>query len=78
MLRQLNEVVTHALPGEHPANADWTIDQGWDGYTPSEHAVWKTLFERQTRLLPAERATSSSPACAPFPSLPMAFPISAD
>lgn len=35
-----------------PARADWTIDQGWSGYTPAQHAVWKTLFERQTRLLP--------------------------
>ena len=31
---------------------DWTIDQGWDGYTAEDHAVWKTLFERQTQLLP--------------------------
>jgi phenylalanine-4-hydroxylase len=35
-----------------PQRPDWTIDQGWDRYTPAEHAVWKTLFERQTRLLP--------------------------
>ncbi|APW40044.1 phenylalanine 4-monooxygenase [Rhodoferax koreense] len=35
-----------------PAGADWTIDQGWKNYTPQEHAVWKTLFERQSRLLP--------------------------
>jgi phenylalanine-4-hydroxylase len=34
-------------------NADWTIPQGWENYTPAEHGVWKTLFERQTRLLPA-------------------------
>ena len=32
--------------------ADWTIDQGWERYTPEEHAVWKILFERQTALLP--------------------------
>ncbi len=38
-----------AAPTERP---DWTIDQGWERYTASEHAVWKTLFERQTRLLP--------------------------
>ncbi len=35
-----------------PHNPDWTIDQGWDRYTPEEHAVWTTLFERQSRLLP--------------------------
>jgi phenylalanine-4-hydroxylase len=38
-----------AAPNERP---DWTIDQGWERYSASEHAVWKTLFERQTRLLP--------------------------
>jgi phenylalanine-4-hydroxylase len=31
---------------------DWTIDQGWRNYTAVEHATWKTLFERQTKLLP--------------------------
>jgi phenylalanine-4-hydroxylase len=35
-----------------PARADWTIDQDWDNYGAAEHAVWKTLFERQTKLLP--------------------------
>ena len=35
-----------------PQRADWTIDQGWSGYTPAQHAVWRTLFDRQTRLLP--------------------------
>ena len=32
--------------------ADWTIDQGWQNYSAAEHATWKTLFERQTQLLP--------------------------
>jgi phenylalanine-4-hydroxylase len=42
------------VPGSTTPNArpDWTIDQGWERYTAGEHAVWKTLFERQTRLLP--------------------------
>ena len=35
-----------------PERPDWTIDQGWERYTEEEHAVWKTLFERQSRLLP--------------------------
>jgi phenylalanine-4-hydroxylase len=35
-----------------PANADWTIPQGWERYTAADHATWTTLFERQTRLLP--------------------------
>jgi phenylalanine-4-hydroxylase len=34
------------------AAADWTIDQGWDAYTPEEHAVWDTLYDRQAALLP--------------------------
>jgi phenylalanine-4-hydroxylase len=38
-----------ALPPQRP---DWTIDQGWERYTAEEHAVWRTLFERQRRLLP--------------------------
>ena len=35
-----------------PRRADWTIPQEWDRYSATEHATWKTLFERQTRLLP--------------------------
>ncbi|MDB5694507.1 MAG: phenylalanine 4-monooxygenase [Sphingomonas bacterium] len=44
---------THVLdrPPEGAA-ADWTIPQGWDSYTPEEHATWDTLFARQTKLLP--------------------------
>ena len=41
-----------AAAGLVPVRADWTIDQGWDRYTAPEHAVWKTLFERQSQLLP--------------------------
>ena len=63
MQRQLNDHATEAsataakhglAAGEsaRPERADWTIDQGWDRYTPAEHGVWKTLFERQTKLLP--------------------------
>ena len=35
-----------------PARADWTVDQGWADYTEEQHGIWKTLFERQSRLLP--------------------------
>ncbi|MBU1357168.1 MAG: phenylalanine 4-monooxygenase [Gammaproteobacteria bacterium] len=56
MLRQLNEHssdTAHRGPASGtPARPDWTIDQGWERYTAEEHAVWRTLFERQTRLLP--------------------------
>ena len=31
--------------------ADWTVPQRWDDYTPTEHAVWDTLFARQSAML---------------------------
>jgi phenylalanine-4-hydroxylase len=31
---------------------DWTIDQQWESYSATEHRVWKTLYERQARMLP--------------------------
>ena len=55
MLQQLKEHVKHGLAAgtdQRPERPDWTIDQGWRQYTPQEHAVWKTLFERQSKLLP--------------------------
>ena len=43
----------HGLAGgQAPERPDWSIDQGWSNYSAEEHAVWKTLFERQSRLLP--------------------------
>lgn len=50
---------------------DWTIDQGWRYYTAAEHAVWKTLFERQTQLLPGR-------ACDEFVQGMRELPIAAD
>jgi len=35
-----------------PDSADWTVPQHWERYTEQDHATWKTLFERQARLLP--------------------------
>ena len=58
------------MPVDAPRNADWTIDQGWASYTPAEHAVWTTLFERQTRLLPGR-------ACDAFVEGMRQLPISA-
>jgi len=54
MLQELKEIAKHGLAaGDHqPERPDWTVDQGWANYSPQEHAVWKTLFERQGRLLP--------------------------
>lgn len=52
MMGTQQEQTKHGLAaGMAPENPDWTIDQGWEHYTPQEHAVWKTLFERQSRLL---------------------------
>jgi phenylalanine-4-hydroxylase len=51
--------------------ADWTIDQGWESYTAAEHAVWRTLFGRQAKLLPGR-------ACAEFLAGMTALPIGAD
>lgn len=31
--------------------ADFVIEQRWDAYTPQEHAVWSTLYERQIEVL---------------------------
>jgi len=31
--------------------SDWTIPQDWSSYTAQEHAVWDTLFARQSRML---------------------------
>ena len=38
------------------ANADWTIDQGWNAYTAEEHETWDILFERQSKMLPGRAA----------------------
>ncbi len=78
MLRQLNEhsseSTKHGLAAgdaAKPERPDWTIDQGWDAYTPAEHGVWKTLFERQSKLLPGR-------ACDEFVEGMRNLPIGAD
>ena len=30
---------------------DFAIEQNWDDYSEEQHAIWRTLFERQQRLL---------------------------
>ncbi|WP_269532129.1 phenylalanine 4-monooxygenase [Chitinimonas sp. BJYL2] len=47
------EKIKHGLAAGDmaPPSPDWTIDQGWANYTAEEHAVWKTLYERQIKLL---------------------------
>ncbi|MDR6859558.1 phenylalanine 4-monooxygenase [Variovorax guangxiensis] len=80
MLQQLKELDTDKTKAKHglaagdagrPARADWTIDQGWDAYTDAEHGVWKTLFERQSKLLPGR-------ACDEFVEGMRNLPIGAD
>ncbi|HEX3673786.1 MAG TPA: phenylalanine 4-monooxygenase [Rhizomicrobium sp.] len=42
-----------ALRAEHPEiRGDFTIDQHWERYGAAEHGVWRTLFERQSKVLP--------------------------
>jgi phenylalanine-4-hydroxylase len=50
---------------------DYTIPQRWEHYSAQDHAVWKTLFERQTALLPGL-------ACAEFVEGMRQLPISAE
>lgn len=41
-----------ALRGDYSAvKDDFTIDQGWERYTDADHAMWRTLFDRQSALL---------------------------
>lgn len=68
------ETTKHGLAaGAHsaPLRADWTIDQGWANYTAQDHATWRTLFERQSRLLQGR-------ACDAFMQGLRDLPISAD
>jgi phenylalanine-4-hydroxylase len=54
-----------------PRRADWTIEQNWPAYTSAEHAVWRTLYERQAKLLPGR-------ACAEYLAGMAELPIGAD
>jgi phenylalanine-4-hydroxylase len=54
-----------------PHRADWTIDQDWESYAAADHAVWRTLYERQARLLPGR-------ACAEYLAGMQALPIGVD
>jgi phenylalanine-4-hydroxylase len=74
MQRQLIENTKHGLAAgldARPDSPDWTIDQGWARYTAAEHATWRTLYERQTRLLPGR-------ACDEFVQGMQALPIGPD
>ncbi len=42
--------------GYVPVYTTAVIEQPWDRYTPTDHATWASLFERQQALLPARAA----------------------
>ncbi|HEY1721457.1 MAG TPA: phenylalanine 4-monooxygenase [Magnetospirillaceae bacterium] len=57
-----------------PERADWTIDQNWERYTAAEHGVWRTLFERQQKLLIGRACDSFISGMADLPIGPEAIP----
>jgi phenylalanine-4-hydroxylase len=67
----MNESSPGGAAAPAPQRPDWTIDQRWERYTAEEHGVWKTLFERQSRLLPGR-------ACDAFVEGMRALPLGAD
>ncbi|KAF0177889.1 MAG: phenylalanine-4-hydroxylase [Alphaproteobacteria bacterium] len=47
-----NAPTAHGLRGDYSAmRADWTIAQPVGSYTSADHALWRTLYERQTKLV---------------------------
>ena len=70
-LRRSALLITETSGQNEAKRPDWTIDQGWHAYTAQDHATWKTLFQRQTQLLPGR-------ACDEFVQGMRDLPISAD
>ena len=65
----------HGIVGGYvPERADWTIDQNWSAYTPEAHATWKTLFERQIRLIPGRASQAYMDGLAQLPITPDEIP----
>jgi len=52
----------------------WIIDQRWEHYTAADHAVWKTLFERQHALLPGRVCTQYESGMDALPIAPDRIP----
>jgi phenylalanine-4-hydroxylase len=47
-----NAPTTHGLRGDYSGMApDWTVAQPFADYTPDEHALWRTLYQRQSTLI---------------------------
>jgi phenylalanine-4-hydroxylase len=47
-----NAPTAHGLRGDYSAmRADWTVAQPVETYTAQDHALWRTLYQRQTKLV---------------------------
>ena len=45
---------THGLRGDYSRmGADWTVTQDMGAYSSEDHALWRTLYQRQSRLVKA-------------------------
>src|SRR5437764_14980502 len=44
--------VTNLRGDYSKAGADYSVEQDWSRYTPEEHALYRRLFERQSKLVP--------------------------
>ena len=40
------------------ANEDWTVPQNWQLFSADDHAMWDTLFARQSEMLPGRAASA--------------------
>ena len=70
MLRELDKTTKHGIAAGdayRPERADWTVDQGWEAYSSQDHAVWRTLFERQSHLLRGRACDAFSAAMGDLP-----------
>ena len=53
------EGIPQGLRGDYAASqADFTVPQHHAGYTADDHATWRTLYARQSALLPAHAAAA--------------------
>lgn len=52
MTEKLAGTPYYAAPAAGGAYSGYAIDQDWGRYDAADHAVWRTLFERQRKLLP--------------------------
>ncbi len=49
----MGSVPISRLRGDYSeARADFAVEQAWESYAPEEHALYRRLFERQSKLVP--------------------------